>query len=414
VTKSLPPYPHSDLQAWARQLVEYLSSKERVEQEQPPAAVQLLHQKGEDKALFDGVVMYAPDRGFPVYSLNGEWSHFVDNSRMRWLGAWQQGAPYYLNDVVRDGNWTMIANKLTTDRPGPQPFGPPTIGFPPDAAFLIAEHTGLVSVAHIFDVKQDGAPTLVQIWVPEVGPNISHRVTVTDLGTGAVLQDTPIFPPAANEWFQVTVDGSLIPAGVNIEFRLTHQNDAGEIVETANYNKAGTSQKPATDPGLGNYGFDNQGNILRVNKTGNGGGDANPLLDRVIPGTVFNFAAKADPTAIEEFFVTRVQGDYANHKAFGGNYSGSNVSVGTDTATTVTHPIPAPTKYVYYANGWASFSPPWANVTSDRDLGNISAPQPADTYGIFVIHQQYVISDDWEVVAGPATILPAPVTGDVT
>ena len=46
------------------------------------------------------------------------------NEVMRWLGVWDTaGQAYLVNDVVRDGNWLMMANKDTTDRPAPEAVG---------------------------------------------------------------------------------------------------------------------------------------------------------------------------------------------------------------------------------------------------------------------------------------------------
>ncbi len=41
---------------------------------------------------------------------------------MNWRGAWVAG-DYTKDDLVRDGSWTMIANKDTGDRPAPQKIG---------------------------------------------------------------------------------------------------------------------------------------------------------------------------------------------------------------------------------------------------------------------------------------------------
>jgi len=45
-------------------------------------------------------------------------------NRMYWKGVWAVG-DYLLNDVVRDGAYTMVANKATSDRPAPQTIGSP-------------------------------------------------------------------------------------------------------------------------------------------------------------------------------------------------------------------------------------------------------------------------------------------------
>ena len=45
--------------------------------------------------------------------------------RMYWRGTWVDGTLYNLQDCVRDGNYLMVANKQTYDRPAPVPVGSP-------------------------------------------------------------------------------------------------------------------------------------------------------------------------------------------------------------------------------------------------------------------------------------------------
>jgi hypothetical protein len=59
------------------------------------------------------------DQGNPI-SLNSSSAE----DRMRWLNFWEGDyTTYEKNDVVKDGNWTMVANKQTSDKPAPLPIG---------------------------------------------------------------------------------------------------------------------------------------------------------------------------------------------------------------------------------------------------------------------------------------------------
>ena len=64
----------------------------------------------------------------------------TDRSRAKWTGSYGTVAAtsgltkgsssrYRHNDMVRDGDWLMIANKPTSDRPAPQPEGDPFYGY---------------------------------------------------------------------------------------------------------------------------------------------------------------------------------------------------------------------------------------------------------------------------------------------
>lgn len=78
--KPLPPYPGGDLREWARQVVDYLLSRERIEQETLPQVVLLPHKKGGEKALTDGLLMYDPVAGEPVFTKNGQWCRMSDGT----------------------------------------------------------------------------------------------------------------------------------------------------------------------------------------------------------------------------------------------------------------------------------------------------------------------------------------------
>src|SRR5262245_34372512 len=49
-------------------------------------------------------------------------SGYVDN-KMRWVPYTGAGQAFSKNDLTRDGDWTMVANKATTTKPGPQSSG---------------------------------------------------------------------------------------------------------------------------------------------------------------------------------------------------------------------------------------------------------------------------------------------------
>lgn len=77
-----PPYPTgSDWRSWATKLVEFLTSNEPIEQETFPTPLQLPHRiTGTEKALEDGLMMYDPVAGEPVFSKGGQWCKVSDGT----------------------------------------------------------------------------------------------------------------------------------------------------------------------------------------------------------------------------------------------------------------------------------------------------------------------------------------------
>lgn len=69
---TLPPFPGKDLNEWARKIYAYLNdqSQEKMIKSGP---VLLQHRTSGEKATTDGIMMYDPQLGEPVYSKNGAW-----------------------------------------------------------------------------------------------------------------------------------------------------------------------------------------------------------------------------------------------------------------------------------------------------------------------------------------------------
>lgn len=67
------PRPSSDVRTWATNVTAYLQALETATKQVSPKVVQLLHKTDESKAAVDGLLMFDPVLGVPVYSHNGAW-----------------------------------------------------------------------------------------------------------------------------------------------------------------------------------------------------------------------------------------------------------------------------------------------------------------------------------------------------
>jgi len=61
---------------------------------------------------------------------------------MNWRDVWFPGI-YEANDVVKDGDWTMVANKQTTDNAAPQKIGDPFYYYTDNRLFLVIDILGI-------------------------------------------------------------------------------------------------------------------------------------------------------------------------------------------------------------------------------------------------------------------------------
>ena len=153
-----------------------------------------------------------------IFGQDGRWE---DLEGMRWVPYTGPGQIFYVNDVSRDGAWTMVANKTTTDRPAPQPTGPVTDLLPayvPTASSAKADYT----VENTWTMSTAG-------WVERVGfdvhtSNVGMTHTLVALVNGSVVQ-TVAFSPTASQggtvlWYQ-TYNQSPLAIGTQLTLRLT-------------------------------------------------------------------------------------------------------------------------------------------------------------------------------------------------
>ena len=128
---------------------------------------------------------------------------------MRWLGNWVAG-DYLKHDVVRDGDWLMIANKDTNERAAPVPTGDPAYvyqGASPTAPISAKE----LKIAQRYTPANDGYITGYRVYTV-VGNN--YRVYVVRDPDG-VNEITEIFSftAASAGWAEYTIQPLLITSG---------------------------------------------------------------------------------------------------------------------------------------------------------------------------------------------------------
>jgi len=123
------------------------------------------------------------------------------SGKMQWKNAWEP-AEYDENDVVRDGAWTMVANKTTSDRPSPQPFGEPISYFGnDDPGFSVLTQLSasqiVVGQRYSADENTQGWIQKLRIFCPVADPNVEYEIyTVAN----------PTTNPITNFVAQISVD----------------------------------------------------------------------------------------------------------------------------------------------------------------------------------------------------------------
>ncbi|MFV2016187.1 MAG: hypothetical protein ACC656_12210, partial [Candidatus Heimdallarchaeota archaeon] len=86
--------------------------------------------------------------------------------RMEWLGDWL-AQEYYVNQTVRDGSWTMIANKTTTDQAAPQPIGEAEYAIS-NESWTTNSSNSVVASGHEIVFQQNGWFIEARVYLPTI------------------------------------------------------------------------------------------------------------------------------------------------------------------------------------------------------------------------------------------------------
>lgn len=140
---------------------------------------------------------------------------------VNWAGAWnsERTAGYQACDMVRDGSWTMIANKATTERPAPQPQGQAvwvsdipgtpiwTLQSATTSSLMVGQRYILDESAFLLALRMDWA---------EITPTVQHTlwVMVDPLGAPSSSKIAGPFVPDATGWVTFPQGAILVRPGL--------------------------------------------------------------------------------------------------------------------------------------------------------------------------------------------------------
>src|SRR6516225_7310960 len=91
--------------------------------EAPTDGQQYGRQSSSWTVVVGGTIAEAPNDGFHYGRQNLGWGKLEDVF-MRWVPYTGPPQSFLHQDCTRDGDWSMVANKDTSDRPAPQQSGP--------------------------------------------------------------------------------------------------------------------------------------------------------------------------------------------------------------------------------------------------------------------------------------------------
>jgi len=103
----------------------------------------------------------------------------IVEERVQWLNLWT-GGTYQKNDMVRDGDWTMVANKETYDTAAPQEDGDPTYVLPDLPPFTAHTNSSVVWSSNEYEFLEGGWIKSIRVYVPELSSNTHYSFIVAD------------------------------------------------------------------------------------------------------------------------------------------------------------------------------------------------------------------------------------------
>lgn len=330
-----------------------------------------------------------------------------DAKYMSWTGAWtsRTSQQYLTNEVTRDGKWTMIANKDTTDRASPQNNGAAVNILPVDPTWINSANVSTVSLVHTYKFAKGGWFQALRLWPDNVGVNIDNHLYVV-IQVGDLTQVTEVSLPelVSGQWNVVALERRIVIPGAIVSFVYDTLNSASNTVLVGDWTQL--SRGNNVEPATGEYVLNQGRTRIRIHKVDNDSVNRGVELLTSIPDTVWKIVEDNDPTRSQDFFQTTGPVDAGLYVEFNCIEvdQGINGRVNNDVLAnfTIIIPIPLSTKYVEEVNYWdnpANIPEFLTSVTSIKEFNGVPQAIGNNVYGIDFNFQQALVSPDWDLVA---------------
>lgn len=341
---------------------------------------------------------------------SGEYYHLtsaeldsVQNEFVNWAGVWLQ-REYKPNTMTKDGSWTMISNKITSDRPAPQNVGGKQYGIAEGTVMSTASNTSIVRVEHkfTFDKGQAGFLENVSVMAPQWNLDSVSQVTITDETTGASrVINNPILTPG--EWTSMSVGSFLIPEGTVINVEFSYYNSTASDGIDGDWTAAITTGAAANESI--NLDSGTVPTVISISYTDLDGTDRETELTSVVIGSIITVYEQADTSryVTVEVSGTPVESATSIEYPVESRDFGSAVRSGKDCTVNIDLPISQPSQYAINAGYYTANEPDFASMRTALYFGDALQPDATDAYGINIQFQQATLSPDWELVAISAT-----------
>lgn len=223
--------------------------------------------------------------------------------RVQWLNLWAPGT-YEKNDMVRDGDWTMVANKQTTDKPAPVTEGDPAFELPDLPTWATVSQSGLRITGVQFTIADISVVDRIRVWTENIDVDTEYFFQfrdVTNPATPQIIADGPI-PNTAVGWVEVDIGTHIFAPGQVFQGLVFQRKETSASSFLEPWVSLAPDNTPA-DPGAGNF-FRNQlFNSISISKTDDNAADRSVELATLVAGDNFDFNEQGSTRRVENYTI---------------------------------------------------------------------------------------------------------------
>ncbi|RLD08598.1 MAG: hypothetical protein DRI65_01810 [Chloroflexota bacterium] len=334
-----------------------------------------------------------------IASVNSSGNALVfTDSPMIWKGAWVD-ATYILNDVVRDGAWTMIANTETTDRAAPQNIGDVLDAIDPNASPTTGSNMSTVKMVHRYTMTKSGYLKSISLRAPSWTSDSVTKATLVNISSGeSETIDDPVLS-TEDEWVTVTIGTAIAVVGNIYEIWFEYYNSTSASNISGEWN----SELSSGDPSSKAVAIDVMTNPTRVafSHTDIGNNGHATELDAVAIGSIITVMETNDNTrsfTCEVSAISTAPASSTTYTVINVQNGAEDVRDGMACACDIDIPIAVASDYTLFADLWDTPAG-FATITSELWYDGVQQADVNDGYGINLAFQEASVSPDWDLMA---------------
>jgi len=310
----------------------------------------------------------------------------TQNLSMLWGGSYLDTLTYPGNTAVTDGPYMMVSNKVTNEKPAPQPLTEPAYKVGSTPTWATVSGTAFETITgQRYTWASGGLISNLRFFIPSSASGLQHELWFIESPTG-----TPVFTQVLPRFTTNTTDAwvdvpfnKLFKTAAVFDVLLVASRSASSTSFTASWNYQSSSAAPAA--GYAHHSAN--GKTLVFNHDDNGSTDRETVLEAMRTGDTITLGTT------EWTIIKTTNGSSAHTFEVLPRIQHSTKGVGSFTFKAITS---GAVNYVTKGGHYTSDSEV-QGLLSATGYSNVSTSN--DGFGIDVEYQQMDVSDDWDLIS---------------